>query len=153
MIEVVSGVIVRAGRIFLTQRKHDADFAWDFESPGGKVETGENHVTGLLRELHEELFFSRDGAPVVGDAIKAVVRVPVFETEFQTENLKRPERSHIKIFFYRVELEEGVYPVGREGQGSGWFNIHEYRNLTLAPGNECARMLVEKEIMLSERGR
>jgi 8-oxo-dGTP pyrophosphatase MutT (NUDIX family) len=150
VIEVVSAVIVRAGRIFLTQRKVGSDFEFDFESPGGMVEQGENHVTALMRELHEELrFYSGDGP----EPIKTVVRVPVFETEFKTENLKRPERSEIRIFFYRVELNDLAQPVGREGQGSGWFNIHEYRNLTLAPGNECARMLVEKEIMLSERGR
>lgn len=151
MIEVVSAVIVRAGRIFLTQRKPTSDFPLDWESPGGMVEVGENHVTALLRELHEELAF---GFGVVGpEPIKTVVRVPIFETEFKTENLKRPERSEIRIFFYHVELNDLAQPVGREGQGSGWFNIHEYRNLTLAPGNECARMLVEKEIMLSERGR
>ena len=80
MIEVVSAVIVRAGRIFLTQRKPTSDFPLDWESPGGMVEVGENHVTALLRELHEELAF---GFGVVGpEPIKTVVRVPIFETEF-----------------------------------------------------------------------
>jgi 8-oxo-dGTP pyrophosphatase MutT (NUDIX family) len=39
MIEVVSAMIHRRGRILLTQRRAGKDFAFRWESPGGKVET------------------------------------------------------------------------------------------------------------------
>lgn len=55
MIEVVSAVIIRAGRILLTQRPDGKDFPFTWECPGGKVEGNESHNLALARELMEEL--------------------------------------------------------------------------------------------------
>lgn len=51
-IEVVSALIVRNGRVLLTQRRADnAHFPLAWESPGGKVEGGvESHRDALARE-------------------------------------------------------------------------------------------------------
>ena len=55
VVEVVAAILVRDGRIFLQQRPPTKDFAWCWESPGGKVEPSESHHVALRRELREEL--------------------------------------------------------------------------------------------------
>ena len=54
-LEVVAAVIIKNGKILITQRpegKRQANF-WEF--PGGKIEEGEAPQTALQRELREEL--------------------------------------------------------------------------------------------------
>jgi 8-oxo-dGTP diphosphatase len=52
---VSAGIIYRAGRVLIGQRrKHDKhSLKWEF--PGGKVESGESPQEALVRELREEL--------------------------------------------------------------------------------------------------
>jgi 8-oxo-dGTP diphosphatase len=44
-----------AGRILLTQRRHDQPMPLKWEFPGGKVEPGEAPALALAREIEEEL--------------------------------------------------------------------------------------------------
>lgn len=126
IIEVVSAVIVHDGRILLTQRLCDKDFAYTWESPGGKVESGETHHDGLRRELFEE----------IGVSVIHFVDEPIFSAQFDGE-VKRIERTKVHLYFYIVESFCGV-PKPMEGQGIGWFSPNEMPHLNLAPGNARA---------------
>jgi 8-oxo-dGTP diphosphatase len=52
---VVAGVIIRDGRVLITQRTATQSLALKWEFPGGKVEPGEAPVDALVRELREEI--------------------------------------------------------------------------------------------------
>ena len=55
---VVAGLVVRAGRVLITQRgpvQKQPALALKWEFPGGKVEPGEAPVAALVRELREEI--------------------------------------------------------------------------------------------------
>jgi 8-oxo-dGTP diphosphatase len=53
--QVVAGVIVRAERVLVCQRREDQTFPLQWKFPGGKVEAGEELERALARELDEEL--------------------------------------------------------------------------------------------------
>ena len=52
----------------------------------------------------------------------------------------------MRISFFLVGIRDGLWPVGGEGQGSGWFSIPEVRALRLLPGIERARETIEREM-------
>lgn len=52
---VVAGLIVRDGRVLITQRTATQSLALKWEFPGGKVEPHEAPVDALARELREEI--------------------------------------------------------------------------------------------------
>lgn len=54
-ITVVAGVMERANRILICQRKQGGRHSLKWEFPGGKVEPGETPAAALRRELREEL--------------------------------------------------------------------------------------------------
>ena len=56
MHEVVTGALVREGRVLLVHRSPNRRAypdVWDL--PGGHIETGESELGALTREMHEEL--------------------------------------------------------------------------------------------------
>ncbi len=127
MIEVVSAVIIRGGRILLTQRKELQDFGFSWECPGGKVDGGESHHQALRREIVEE----------IGVGIFEVGNTPIWSCRF-SGLVTRPERSEIFLLMYLATLTLKNEPRPCEGQGIGWFTGEEMRKLTLAPGNQGA---------------
>ncbi len=54
-VEVVCGIAMKDGKVFMARRKPGKSLAGFWEFPGGKVEPGEDHKTALARELKEEL--------------------------------------------------------------------------------------------------
>ncbi len=52
---VSAGVVIRDGRVLLSQRKGGTHLEGAWEFPGGKVEPGEDPKAALARELREEL--------------------------------------------------------------------------------------------------
>lgn len=130
LVEVVAGIIVQDRRILLQQRPFGRDFAFTWESPGGKLETGETHVEAIKRELREELAIAVWG--IFGD--------PLWVGEF-TNIVTRPDRGHVRLSFLRIPRITGT-PRPQEGQGVGWFTEHEVRALAmasaLAPANARA---------------
>jgi 8-oxo-dGTP diphosphatase len=56
MHEIVTGALVREGRVLLVHRNPNRRVypdVWDL--PGGHIETGETELAALAREMHEEL--------------------------------------------------------------------------------------------------
>src|SRR5688572_31725203 len=54
-IDVAAGLIFRAGKLLITQRRADAHLGGLWEFPGGKREAEESFAECLARELREEL--------------------------------------------------------------------------------------------------
>ena len=66
-IEVVAAIIIRDGKVFVTQRGYGQWQGW-WEFPGGKIESGERPQEALVREIQEEL----DAEIEVGDLLETV---------------------------------------------------------------------------------
>lgn len=124
MINVVSAVIVRDGRILLTQRRADKDYPFRWECPGGKVEGGESHYRALEREICEEIGIA---GLVVEDRF-------IWSGEVPHNSL-----GSILLYLYPALTCAGdMTPVPQEGQGIGWFTVGEMADLVLTPGNAAA---------------
>lgn len=121
---VVSGIIIRSGRILLTQRLPGKDFEFAWECAGGKTSAKEACFDALVRELNEEL------------------GITVFDAKFISKHFfgdmpQGVSRINVSLWMYHVTEFIGQ-PAAREGQGLGWFDRAEIQKLTLAPGNVAA---------------
>lgn len=124
-ISVVTGVIVRDGLFLLTQRGRRSDFAFHWESPGGKVEPGEAPRDALRRELEEEVAW-RGGT---------ISWLPFWETTFSAHEIGR--RAPVTISFFACQAGSGWAPRMScpNVVGLGWFGFEEIAHLDLIPGN------------------
>jgi hypothetical protein len=118
-----------------------------WETPGGKVDGNDLEKAhfdvlrfALQRELEEELFPSF--------MKKRIAPASFFDTEFEQGEFETKSgiATSIHISFFLVEFEEGIWPVGNEGQGSGWFSVYEMRHLPMLPGNERAMDAIQREV-------
>lgn len=145
VMKVVAAMIVRDGRIMLTQRSGERDYPWHWECPGGKAEESDpDPVYTLRRELQEE----------VGGLRGDVSVNPIFTTRFEPGDpeLLHPITRPFEISFYAVR----PLPPGASGlkwqprlldvEGAGWFDLDAMRRIPLIPGN--TRLLT----FLSDRG-
>ena len=132
MIEVVSALVIRDGRILLTQRR--ADNAWFplyWESPGGKVDGNESHHEAVMRELREELGVEVPRHTDVWQGVPKIAQQPLW-----CGKIDRADGEEIFVLLYETELAGEPMPL--EGQGIGWFTEREMRFLTLTPANAQA---------------
>ncbi|NUP12949.1 MAG: NUDIX domain-containing protein [Polyangiaceae bacterium] len=136
MVEVVSAVIVRRGRILLTQRRPEQDYPLRWESPGGKVEAGETHFEAMRRELREEI-------NVEGIAMGSV--------SLWSGEVERPGKESVFVHVYAVETWHSPKPA--EGQGIGWFGVSEFVALDLMPANLAARDATLRLLLRSTESR
>lgn len=81
-ISVVAGLIFRDGRVLVCQRRGDAAFPLKWEFPGGKIESGENAVEALARELKEELTIDVLESAEVSGHVHAYPDGPTVELKF-----------------------------------------------------------------------
>ena len=95
MIEVVSALIVEHGRVLLTQRRPDQDFAGCWESPGGKVEGNEAWHDALRRELREEVGVELSG---------------ISEHALWCGEIERPGKGSVFVLLLRADLTPGSVP-------------------------------------------
>lgn len=123
-LHVVTGVVVRGERLLLTQRGTRSDYPYAWESPGGKVEKGENLLTALRRELDEE----------IGWPAGTFDPSPLYQTAFAEGVAQRRE---VRITFYLLHAAADFAPTLRDPNvaGSGWFSLEEMARVRLVPGN------------------
>jgi 8-oxo-dGTP diphosphatase len=113
---VVAAFIERRGRVLLSQRRADQSFPLAWEFPGGKVESGEDLISALVREIREEL-----GCTV---RIKAIVDL-VFHAY--------PEFDLI-MPVYRANIIAGI-PRAREVAAIAWVPRRGLAKLSLPPAD------------------
>jgi len=112
---VVAGVLADArGRVLVAQRGAGKHLAGTWEFPGGKLDSGENVLAGLRRELREEL-------GIEAGAIEPLISVP----------WRYPDKT-ILLDTWRV-LDYTGAPIGREGQAIAWRRIDELATLDMPP--------------------
>jgi len=126
-IEVVAAVIIRHGKVLLSQRPEGTHLAGTWEFPGGKREPGESHEKCLVREIREELGVSI----VVGEKITSIFH-------------RYPEQT-VLLSFYRCDLVDGE-PRPLAVQDCRWVAL---ANLPTLDMPEADRPLVR---MLGEAG-
>ncbi len=131
-VEVVGGLIVRDGRVLLTQRRADKSHPLTWECPGGKVEgMHESHHDALRREMREEIGIA------VGGIHEHAIYCGVFPMG----------ANDLLWLLYPVLSFEGE-PAPQEGQpGMRWFTPHEMMTLALTPGNSAARDVIADAVL------
>jgi 8-oxo-dGTP diphosphatase len=88
---VAAAIVLREGRVLLTQRKQGAHLEGLWEFPGGKVEPGEDPRVALARELKEEIGVDAD----VGDIV-----------EVTFHRYEQADKA-VLLLFYRASLRAG----------------------------------------------
>ncbi|MGV6826033.1 MAG: Nudix family hydrolase [bacterium] len=113
MIHVVAAALVDTDQqILVSRRAVDAHQGGLWEFPGGKLELGESPVTGLQRELQEEL------------GVVPLQARPLIQVEHHYD-----DRS-VLLDVYRVDSWEGN-PSGLEGQPVQWVSTAQLRDLPM----------------------
>jgi 8-oxo-dGTP diphosphatase len=113
---VVAAVIVRDGRVLLTQRAEGSHLALHWEFPGGKVEAGESPPEALRREILEEL------------GVDSSIDAP-FAFNWHDYGERR-----VLLLTYTVRLTSGV-PHAIGCRDLGWFTRAEVASLKLPPAD------------------
>jgi 8-oxo-dGTP diphosphatase len=124
MIEVAVGIIERAGRVLVCQRKKGTRYELKWEFPGGKVENGEDPRSTLERELIEELNITAE----VGD-------------EIHRERWVYPDQGEFDLHFFSVEEFTGDLRNLMFADIS-WVSLEDLKKLDLLDGSkEAARRI------------
>jgi mutator protein MutT len=115
---VAAAVIDAAERVLIAQRPLGTHLAGGWEFPGGKLEPGEERLTGLARELREELGISIIGTP------RPLIRV----------RHAYPSRE-VLIDMSVVKRYHGE-PHGLDGQALRWCTQDELATVELLPADK-----------------
>jgi 8-oxo-dGTP diphosphatase len=116
MIEIVAAVIQdQDGRILLVRKRGTLAFM----QPGGKRDTGEDDLTALARELHEELACRLD--------LSSAVHLGTFEAPAANE-----AGQQVQAAVYRVRVN-GVISPQAEIEELVWVDPEKPAGLVLAP--------------------
>jgi 8-oxo-dGTP diphosphatase len=112
-VHVVVGLMDdEAGRWLVNRRRPGTHMAGSWEFPGGKVESGEQPLSALRRELHEEL------------------GIDVQHAEALLELVHDYPDKRVRLDVWRVVRYEGE-PSSREGQELRWVPAAELEGLPL----------------------
>ena len=96
-IAVVAGLIFRDGHLLACERRADGPFPLKWEFPGGKIESGEEPKSALVRELKEEL------------GIEADVHREVFTHTHSYAGFSTVNLTFFHVPFYRGEMVNRVF--------------------------------------------
>jgi mutator protein MutT len=119
-IDVSAGLVIREGKLLITQRHADAHLGGLWEFPGGKREPHETFEQCLVRELREELGIEVE----VGEAIESLTH-------------SYPEKTvHLKFFRCRWRANE---PQPLDCLNFKWVSVEELGNYSFPAAD--ARLL------------
>jgi 8-oxo-dGTP diphosphatase len=118
MIQVVCGILIWNDKVLIGKRKLDNKYhpgKWEF--PGGKVEDGESHWRGIIREFKEELDIEvhpfHQLRPVSNDRIE----LTPFTLKLVSGKAKLIEHDDVKFVdkdeFFKMDLTDLNKAVGR----------------------------------------
>lgn len=133
---IVSGVLIRDGRILLTQRLPNKSFPFCWETPGGKVDPGESLVDALAREWMEEL---RLDIMSENEPKPELLRTVEYRRSVTAERREGGRAIFgagddvVPVTFYRVYAGDQT-PQMREAIGLAWANVGLFNAMTLTPG-------------------
>lgn len=116
-IDVAIGIVVRAGRVLVCQRRNGGDFGGLWEFPGGKCEAGESPRQCLVRELREEL----------GIQVEPSRALDVLEHDYPT--------IHVRLHPFLCNLVAGE-PHPLESQRLEWTDPPSLRTYSFPAANE-----------------
>jgi len=127
VLHVAAGVLQdRLGRVLISQRPPSSHMGGAWEFPGGKINSGETPLQGLVRELQEELAIRVDYA-------RHLIRY----------NHDYPDRR-IQLYVWKV-LDWRDDPRGMEGQSVQWVEPADLMQAGLLPADErIASVLLSK---------
>jgi len=127
VIVVVAAVIENDDGFLVTRRQKGVHLAGLWEFPGGKIDDGETHAAGLMREIREEL----DADVDVGELVFHVTHAYDDRT--------------IALYFYRCTLRGEPRPL--LGQEMRWVPRADLGTLGFPPADEeLIRLLTESGV-------
>jgi 8-oxo-dGTP diphosphatase len=116
IIHVVAALLLSNKHEILVQlRPKGSDFQDYWEFPGGKIESGEDEIAGLKRELHEELGLKDCD---VGEKLG--------------QSLCKQGKNHVEMMLYAVQLDQET-PVALHAKALKWVSVDELRTLHMPP--------------------
>lgn len=115
-IEVAAGIVCQNNKILATQRGY-GEFKGGWEFPGGKLESGENAIDALKRELQEEL----DMEVIVGELLETV------EYDYP--------QFHITMHCYLCQLAKEKF-VLKEHEAARWLEKRQLDEVNWLPADE-----------------
>ena len=115
MLDVVAAALIdQSCRVLMQQRRADRQHGGLWEFPGGKLEPGETAVSGLMREIREEL-----GLGLVEPDLSWLAKA-------------QDPGAGIVINLYMCRRWQGV-PRCLDAQQIGWFTLEELDQLAMPP--------------------
>jgi 8-oxo-dGTP diphosphatase len=115
---VAAAVLVRDGRVLLTQRKAGTHLGGAWEFPGGKVEPGEDPRDALCRELREEIGVEARAGDII-------------EVTFH----RYPTKT-VLLLFYEASLDErSPEPRAIDVAGVRWARADDLRDELFPPAD------------------
>lgn len=119
-INVVVGILFDGAKILLNSRPDGKPMAGYWEFPGGKIESGENNIDALSRELYEEL---------------AIYVNPEF-CNYITSLEQDYEHAFVNLDLVLVKKWTGIL-TAKESQNLVWQNVNDEINVApLLPTTE-----------------
>lgn len=132
IVNISCGIILRGGKLLVTQRRECDSFAGEWEFPGGKVDPGESPEDACIREIREEI-----GTP---SRIIAPYRFAYHEYERVDD---RPA-LRVLLLFYLMEIEGEPQPV--EVAACQWIDIPQLLEMRIIKGSQgVIQQLVDDE--------
>ena len=117
---VTSALIMKGGRVLLTQRREEDDQGLLWEFPGGKVEEGEEPRQALKRELREELGIEGEVGALFDGSYAFYPVHPIL------------------LLVYDCQIRDGV-PKPFGCQDLRWVGFYELERLAMPPADEPVR--------------